>query len=80
MYQLVAPTPWTHKAGDNNQRYHYNRLSNCHVQHLAPWTISRQDLQQSVSLNVMKPLVFVFQEEVKLFASPQLLLSLGINS
>ena len=59
MYPLVAPTPWTHKAGDNNQRYHYNRRSNCHVQHLGPFTESRH-LQQTVRLNVMQPVVFVF--------------------
>ena len=80
MYPLVAPTPWAHKAGDDNQYYHYNRRSNCHVQHLAPWTKSRHDLQQTVSLDVMQPVVFVFQAEVKLFASPQLLLRLGIIS
>jgi len=79
MYPLVAPTPWAHKAGDNNQRYHYDRRSNCHVQHLAPGTNSRH-LQQKVSLNVMQTAVFVFQEEVKLFVSAQLVLSLGTNS
>ena len=72
MYPFVAPTPWAHKADYNNQRYQYNRRSNCHVQHLATWTKTRYHLQQRVSLNVMQPVVFVFQEEVKLFASSQL--------
>jgi len=72
MYPFVSPTPWAHKADDNNQRYQYNRRSNCHVQHLATWTKTRYHLQQRVSLNVMQPVVFVFQEEVKLFASSQL--------
>ena len=80
MYAFVAPTPWAHKAGDNDQRYHYHRRSNCHEQHLAPWTKPRHHLQQTVSLNVMQTAVFLFQKEVKLFASPHLLLSLAINS
>jgi hypothetical protein len=65
MYPFVAPTPWANKAGNNNQRYHYNRRSNCHVQHLAPWRKSRH-LQRTVSLNVMQHVVFVFQEKVKI--------------
>jgi hypothetical protein len=71
MYPFVAPTPWAHTADDNNQRYHYNRRSNCHVQLLATWIKSRQDLQQEDSLNVMQPVVFV---------SLQILLSLDSNS
>jgi hypothetical protein len=69
MYPFVAPTHSAHKAGDNNKRYQYNRRSNRHVQHLAPWTKSRRHLQQTVSLKVMQTVVFVFQEEVKLFVS-----------
>jgi hypothetical protein len=80
MYPFVAPTPWAHKAGDSNQYYHYNRRSNCHVQHLDPWTESQHHLQRTVSLNVMQQVVFVFQEGVKLFASPQILLNLDSNS
>jgi hypothetical protein len=40
----------------------------------------RQNLQQKVSLKVMQPVVFVFQEEGKLFVSAQILLSLDSNS
>jgi hypothetical protein len=80
MYPFLAPTPWAHKAGDNNQRYHYNRRSNCHAQHLATCTKSRQHLQRTVSLNVTQPVVFVFQEGVKLFASSQMLINLDSNS
>ena len=77
MYPLVAPTPWAHKAADNNQRYQYNRRSNCHVQHLATCTKSQHHLQQTVSLNVMQRVVFVFHGEVKLFVCPQVLLCCG---
>jgi hypothetical protein len=62
MYQFVTPTPWAHKADDNNQRYHYERRSYSLYStwiHAPPTT---------VSLNVMQPVVFVFQEGVKLFA------------
>jgi hypothetical protein len=59
MYPFVAPTTWAHKAGNNKQRYHYNRRSNCHVQHLAPWTESQHHLQQKVSLTIMQPVVFL---------------------
>jgi hypothetical protein len=67
MYPFVALTPCAHRASDSNHHYHYNRRSNRHVQHLATWTKSCHHLQQTVSLNVMQPVVFVFQEEVKLF-------------
>jgi hypothetical protein len=80
MYPFVSPKPKAHKAVDNNQRYHYNRRSNCHAQLLATWMKSRQNVQQKVSLNVTQPVVFVFQEEGKLFVSAQILLSLDSKS